>query len=304
MWASYAWRSHVRPAAAFATCRSRDARWASAPLPRSGPEGPRVRLCRCRDQRAAAAQVLSPQGHVGACGRSIRDAFEPDVLSNHLSGSGVVEKPPTRPALHTGEPAAAPPPQLSLLVVNQSKQRLLLLEKNYQSSLRLPAALARGDYVHEYDPATGHLAHLTSPDAVGLHYVATARSCEIVPPGRSGTAVTWISGTVRVNARTAPGPRCRRGRPDGRVLSVLFRGAGHGGRSPPCLASLTAAGAGGIRPGASPGWSGCRSGWRGSPPTPGWPGAWAPWSARPRTPARARPRSCDRRPHRDLARAR
>jgi RHS repeat-associated protein len=31
-------------------------------------------------------------------------------------------------------------------------------------------ALARGDYVHEYDPATGHLAHLTSPDAVGLHY--------------------------------------------------------------------------------------------------------------------------------------
>jgi RHS repeat-associated protein len=31
-------------------------------------------------------------------------------------------------------------------------------------------ALARGDYVHEYDPATGHLAHLTSPDAVGVHY--------------------------------------------------------------------------------------------------------------------------------------
>jgi YD repeat-containing protein len=31
-------------------------------------------------------------------------------------------------------------------------------------------ALARGDYVHEYDPATGHLAHLTSPDAVGLHF--------------------------------------------------------------------------------------------------------------------------------------
>jgi RHS repeat-associated protein len=31
-------------------------------------------------------------------------------------------------------------------------------------------ALARGDYVHEYDPATGHLAHLVSPDAVGLHF--------------------------------------------------------------------------------------------------------------------------------------
>jgi hypothetical protein len=31
-------------------------------------------------------------------------------------------------------------------------------------------ALARGDYVHTYDPATGHLAQLTSPDAVGLHY--------------------------------------------------------------------------------------------------------------------------------------
>jgi RHS repeat-associated protein len=31
-------------------------------------------------------------------------------------------------------------------------------------------ALARGDYVHEYDPDTGHLAHLTSPDAVGVHF--------------------------------------------------------------------------------------------------------------------------------------
>jgi RHS repeat-associated protein len=30
--------------------------------------------------------------------------------------------------------------------------------------------LARGDYVHQYDSVTGHLAHLTSPDAVGLHY--------------------------------------------------------------------------------------------------------------------------------------
>jgi RHS repeat-associated protein len=30
--------------------------------------------------------------------------------------------------------------------------------------------LARGDYAHEYDPATGHLAQLTSPDAVGLHF--------------------------------------------------------------------------------------------------------------------------------------
>ena len=30
--------------------------------------------------------------------------------------------------------------------------------------------LARGDYVHEYDPATGELAHLSSPDAVGLHF--------------------------------------------------------------------------------------------------------------------------------------
>ena len=30
--------------------------------------------------------------------------------------------------------------------------------------------LARGDYVHEYDPATGELARLSSPDAVGLHY--------------------------------------------------------------------------------------------------------------------------------------
>jgi RHS repeat-associated protein len=31
-------------------------------------------------------------------------------------------------------------------------------------------ALARGEYLHQYDPATGELAHLTSPDAVGLHY--------------------------------------------------------------------------------------------------------------------------------------
>ena len=30
--------------------------------------------------------------------------------------------------------------------------------------------LDRGDYVHEYDPATGELAHLSSPDAVGVHY--------------------------------------------------------------------------------------------------------------------------------------
>ena len=30
--------------------------------------------------------------------------------------------------------------------------------------------LARGDYLHEYDPATGELARLSSPDAVGLHY--------------------------------------------------------------------------------------------------------------------------------------
>ncbi|HWN66804.1 MAG TPA: RHS repeat-associated core domain-containing protein [Haliangium sp.] len=31
-------------------------------------------------------------------------------------------------------------------------------------------ALARGDYVHKYDPATGHLMQLTSPDAVSLHF--------------------------------------------------------------------------------------------------------------------------------------
>jgi RHS repeat-associated protein len=30
--------------------------------------------------------------------------------------------------------------------------------------------VARGAYVHEYDPATGHLARLTSPDAVGIHF--------------------------------------------------------------------------------------------------------------------------------------
>ncbi len=30
--------------------------------------------------------------------------------------------------------------------------------------------LARGEYVHEYDPVTGELAHLSSPDAVGLHF--------------------------------------------------------------------------------------------------------------------------------------
>jgi RHS repeat-associated protein len=40
----------------------------------------------------------------------------------------------------------------------------------YDTDLAPEVADARGDYVHEYDPATGHLAHLTSPDAVGLHF--------------------------------------------------------------------------------------------------------------------------------------
>jgi RHS repeat-associated protein len=31
-------------------------------------------------------------------------------------------------------------------------------------------SLARGEYLHEYDPTTGELARLSSPDAVGLHY--------------------------------------------------------------------------------------------------------------------------------------
>lgn len=54
-------------------------------------------------------------------------------------------------------------------------------------------ALARGDYVHQYDPATGHLAHLTSPDAVGLHYGRDGpllRETRWTIPGASDVAVS------------------------------------------------------------------------------------------------------------------
>jgi YD repeat-containing protein len=55
-------------------------------------------------------------------------------------------------------------------------------------------ALARGDYVHEYDPATGHLAQLTSPDVVGLHFGRDGpllRDTRLATPGAADAIVAY-----------------------------------------------------------------------------------------------------------------
>jgi RHS repeat-associated protein len=54
--------------------------------------------------------------------------------------------------------------------------------------------LARGSYVHEYDPATGHLAYLTSPDAVGLHFGRDGpllRDTRLAVPGAPDVTVSY-----------------------------------------------------------------------------------------------------------------
>jgi RHS repeat-associated protein len=55
-------------------------------------------------------------------------------------------------------------------------------------------ALARGAHVHEYDASTGHLAHLSSPDAVGLHYGRDGpllRDTRLATPGAADAVVAY-----------------------------------------------------------------------------------------------------------------
>jgi YD repeat-containing protein len=54
--------------------------------------------------------------------------------------------------------------------------------------------LVRGEYVYEYDSATGELAHLSSPDAVGLHFGRDGpllRDARWSPPGAPDAVVSY-----------------------------------------------------------------------------------------------------------------
>ena len=54
--------------------------------------------------------------------------------------------------------------------------------------------LARGEYLHEYDPTTGELADLTSPDAVGLYFGRDGpllRAARLTTPGAADAVVSY-----------------------------------------------------------------------------------------------------------------
>lgn len=54
--------------------------------------------------------------------------------------------------------------------------------------------IARGEYLHEYDPTTGELAQLSSPDAVGLHFGRDGpllRAARLTTPGAAEAVVFY-----------------------------------------------------------------------------------------------------------------